>query len=520
MLPFKNDSNDSANIYLVNGLMESLLDNLQKIEDVRVVSRTSVEKYRENPKTIPQIARELNVSYLVEGSGQKIGDRILLSIQLIDGLSDRHLWSEQYSRQVSDIFDLQVEVAQRIAVEIEAIITPEEAEQIEKVPTDNLVAYEYFLKGLDLFYRGERESLDEAIRYYKKAIEHDPDFARAFAAIAIAYYSMDAYRAEKKFVDSISHFADQSLLLDPKLAQGLIAKALYHMSGEDYQKAVPFLEKALEYNPNSALVINILSDFYTRYAPDTEKYLEYALKGIGLDITSRDSVEASFICLHLSNAFIQAGFVDEAGMYIDKSLEYDPGNLYAEYVRAYILFARDRDLGQTRELLIKALNKDPSRFDILQEAGKICYYQRDYESAYTFYKKFLEIRDVQGLVVYRHENAKIAVVMREMGLDEESDALFRDYMEYAENDQSVYKHLSLAMYHANRGDPDSALEHLELFSGQEHFHYWTILFLEMDPLVDPIRDHPEFSRVISKIKVSFWKHHRQIRESLEQKELL
>ena len=99
VLPFINDSNDSTNVYIINGLMESTLNNLQKIKELRVISRTSVEKYRNNPKTIPEIARELNVHYLIEGSGQKIGDQILLNIQLIEAPSDKHLWSEQYNRR-------------------------------------------------------------------------------------------------------------------------------------------------------------------------------------------------------------------------------------------------------------------------------------------------------------------------------------------------------------------------------------------------------------------------------------
>ncbi|MBE9509811.1 MAG: helix-turn-helix domain-containing protein, partial [Bacteroidetes bacterium] len=187
VLPFKNDSNDSTNVYIINGLMESILNNLQKIEDLKVISRTSVEKYRNAPQIIPEIARQLNVNYFVEGSGQKIGDQILLNIQLIEAQTDKHLWSGQYSREAKDIFKLQMEVAKNIADEIEAIITPEEEERINKVPTENLVAYDYFLKGLDLFYKGSRESLVEAITYFEKAIEHDNEFARAYADIAIAY---------------------------------------------------------------------------------------------------------------------------------------------------------------------------------------------------------------------------------------------------------------------------------------------------------------------------------------------
>jgi len=180
VLPFKNDSNDSTNIHIINGLMESIINNLQKIEDIRVISRTSVEKYRTNPKTIPEMTKELNVNYFVEGSGQKIGDQILLNIQLIEAPSDKHLWAEQYNREAKDVFNLQNEVAKKIADEIQVIITPEEEERINKVPTDDLVAYDYFLKGLDLLYKGTRESLEEAITNFKKAIEYsikfDPQF--------------------------------------------------------------------------------------------------------------------------------------------------------------------------------------------------------------------------------------------------------------------------------------------------------------------------------------------------------
>jgi len=115
VLPFKNESSDSSNLYFVNGLMESALNNLQKIEDLRVISRTSVEKYRHTNKSTPEIAEELNVNYLVEGSGQRIGDRVLLNIQLIEASTDKPIWVKQYNQKVVDVFDLQNEVAKKIA---------------------------------------------------------------------------------------------------------------------------------------------------------------------------------------------------------------------------------------------------------------------------------------------------------------------------------------------------------------------------------------------------------------------
>jgi TolB-like protein/AraC-like DNA-binding protein/Tfp pilus assembly protein PilF len=521
VLPFINESNDSTNLYLINGLMESILDNLQKIEDLRVISRTSVEKYRGHPKIAPEIGRELNTNYLVEGSGQKIGDQILLNVKLIEASTDTHLWSKNYKREAGDIFDLQLEIAKSIAAEIQAIITPEEAEQIEKVPTDNLVAYDYFLQGLDHFQDDTREGLEIAIGLFEKAIEEDPGFARAHADIAISYALLDMNQREKKYSEKIDHFADRALLLDPQLAQSLIAKAMYHITGKEYEQALPYLEKALEYYPNSSLVINILSDYYTRYVPNTEKYLEYALMGIGLDIAAHDSIEASFIYLVLSNALMQTGFVEEAEKYIEVAFDYYPENAYAEILEPYILLAEDGDLEQTKTMLLEILQKDSTRHDVLKELGVICYFQRDYENAYDYFHKMAEVCREQGLDLYQGEKAKIGLVLSELGREGESEVYFQGYLEYAENDPSIYRDLSLAAYYSYMGDTERAMEHMKLFSVQEHYPYWYLLFLEMDdPLFDPMKDLPEFQKIMREISVKFWKNHKEIRDSLKKKGLL
>ncbi|MCK4699732.1 MAG: hypothetical protein KAT38_05345, partial [Bacteroidales bacterium] len=341
-----------------------------------------------------------------------------------------------------------------------------------------------------------------------------------YAEIAIAYYFLDIYQAEKKYSVQINSYADKALLFDSQLPQSLIAKALFYINNEEYELAVPYLETALLYNPNSALVINILSDFYTSYIPNTEKYLEYALKGIRIDIAANDSITTSYIYLHLSNAFIQSGFINEAEKYINKSLEYNPENLFSEYVKAYILFVRNRDLTQTKELLIEALNKDSTRLDIMQEIGKICYFMRDYESAYNYYKKFIEIKETQNLDIFRSENAKIGVVLSKMGLIEESEKYFKDFKDYAENDKSIYKHLNLAVFYSHKGDKQKAIEHMKLFSQQTNYHYWVVIFLKIDPLVDNIKDLPEFKKILNDIEKKFWRSHKQIKASLMEKELL
>jgi len=194
VLPFKNDSTDSTNVYLINGLMESILNNLAKIEDLRVLSRTSVEKYRNNPKLITEVAKDLNVTYIVEGSGQKVGEEILLTVQLIEAPKDKHLWSEQYKKEANDIIKLQIEVANTIAKEINAIITPREKQQIESIPTENLTAWDLFLRAKSAWAESwitrEMSALENVRNYLLKAIELDPKFSTAYAQLGILYYML------------------------------------------------------------------------------------------------------------------------------------------------------------------------------------------------------------------------------------------------------------------------------------------------------------------------------------------
>jgi TolB-like protein/AraC-like DNA-binding protein/Tfp pilus assembly protein PilF len=520
VLPFKNESNDSTNVYLINGLMESTLGSLQKIKDLRVISRTSSEKYRNTSKSIPEMARELNVSYFVEGSGQKIGDQILLNIQLIDGSTDRHLWSIQYRRETKDIFQLQQEIAKSIAEEIKAIITPEEEKRISKKPTENLAAYDLFLKGQNLQMLNDRENLKQAVEFFKQATEQDREFALAYAEIAISYYYLDVFQSNKEHTNDIGVYADKALLYDSKLGDCLLAKAVSYMAKKEFDSAVPYLEKALEYNPNSAQVIAFLSDFYGLFNPNTAKYLQYALKGVQLDIASLDSGTASLTYLRLGNALIQTGFVDESLKYIDKSLEYNPKNPYSRYIRAFILLAKNGDWKNTRELLLTEYNKDTTRIDILQDIGKISYYLKDYKGAYRYYKKFIAFREAQRLDIYKHENLIIAYVLAQVGQKEKAEGLVKGYKEFIDSDKSIYRELGFSAYYTYLGDQPKAIEHMKLFAKEGNVQYWIILFLEEDPILSRIKDNSEFRKHFNEAKSRFWKTHDALKLILDQNRLL
>lgn len=519
VLPFKNESSDSSNVYFVNGLMESTLSKLQKINDLKVISRTTSEKYRQSDKSIPEIAKELEVNYLVEGSGQKVGELVLLNVQLIEAASDKPIWSQQYKRKFEDIFELQNDIAQEISIAIKALVTPQELAIIQKKPTDNLVAYEYYLQALDPFYGRTTEGLNNAIVLFEKAIEQDEEFALAYANIAISYYFLDLFQNEKQYTEAINRYSDQALLYDSKSDLCLTSKALFYIENKEYHLALPHLNKALEYNPNSALAYRMLANFYAYYEPNTKKYLQYALMDSQLDGKGLDSSSASYGYLGLSNALLQAGFFEESLKYVNRSLDYDANNYYSPHLKIFVQFAKDNDFVRTQRRLTELWQKDTTRLDILQDIGKICYSQEKYDSAYYYYDKFVRIREANQLNRYIEENVKIAHVYRMMGRQQKADSLFADYVVYANEIQTPYQSVTKACMHAYLGETEEAIEQLKVFSELRNIQYWFLL-MKSDPLLEPLKEHPEFEAIMQKIENSYWQDHEELKNELINKGVL
>jgi TolB-like protein/AraC-like DNA-binding protein len=520
VLPFKNMSADSTNLYFVNGLMEASLNKLQKIRDLRVVSRTSVEKYRNSQQSAAEIAYDLKVKYLVEGSGQKIGDEVLLNVQLIDAQNDTPIWTKQYKEKWTDVFTLQNTVAKKIALAIEANVTPAELEQIDKKPTENLQAYDYYLQGVQSQQKNTDEGWLNAVSLFEKALQEDSEFAMAYAQIAISYFFLDLYKIEKEYTDEINENADKALLHDSKSDLSLIAKAVYYISNREFNLAIPHLEKALEYNPNSSSVVLILADLYARAVPNTKKYLKYALKGVQLDIQANDSVSKSFIYLSLSNALVQNGFVERSYSFIQLAHSYNPNNPYVPYLKAYIEYALNKNMRVTTEKLIKEFEKDTLRSDIVQEIGKMYYYQEDYEKAHQYYLKYIALKGENQIDVFPQENLKIGIVFEKLGYKEQAKQFFEAYNQYCENDTSIYKPASMAIKYLYEGNKDAAIEQFQRFAQNGEFQYWMLLFLEQDPLMKQLASHPKYAETMRMIFDKFEENHQEVKKMLQDNNLL
>lgn len=310
------------------------------------------------------------------------------------------------------------------------------------------------------------------------------------------------------------------MLYDSRSAKSLIAKALYYINVNEYRLAVPHLKKALEYNPNSSSVVQILADLYSRAIPDTGKYLQYALKGLQLDIETNDSISKSYMYLALSNAFVQNGFTNEAKKYIDLSLDNNPENYYAPFLNVFIQYAQHQNIERATNALENEWKKDTTRLDIMQEVGKFYYFQEKYDRAFYYYDKFVKIKENNGLSMYPQENLKIGLVYDKMGLHESAEDFYKAYAEYCKNDQSIYQPASLAMKYLHEENPNLAIEQLKLFATKNNYQYWVLLFLEEDPLMKTLKSHPAYDEVIQKIRDRFWENHNELKKSLKDKNLL
>jgi len=286
VLPFKNNSPNDSTSYFIDGVMEEMLTNLQSVKSLRVISRTSVEKYRNQAKSIPEIAKELGVNYIVEGSGQNSGNRFRLRVQLIRADKEGHLWAKSYEQEnpeAKDYFSIQSQVAQAIAAQLEAAITPQEKQLIEKTYTFSLEAYDAYLKGE--FYRKKetKNDLDTALRYYKIALEKDPDYALVYCGIAYIYF---AY-VEMGYLSPSEGFPKEyaaimtAQKLDSTLAEVHLGIAMYKVYSEwDWKGGESEYKKAIRINPNNAEARASYSVLLSRLGRSVEamEQIEFALK--------------------------------------------------------------------------------------------------------------------------------------------------------------------------------------------------------------------------------------------------
>ena len=268
VLPFDNLSDDKSNGYFATGMQDEILTRLSGIHDIKVISRTSTEKYASHPPDLKTVGRELDVATVLEGSVQKAGDSVHINVQLIDTANDGHLWAQSYDRDLKDIFAVERDVAQNIADALKAQLKPQEVAQVAAVPTTNPAAYDLYLRATEHYNRAHDQDvltateMPQAIAMFEKALGVDPKFALAAAKIADAHMRMyfNAPDRTETRLAAAKAAADRALALQPGLGEAHLALAEYYYWGHrDYAAATEQAQLAQQSLPNSADVAGVLA---------------------------------------------------------------------------------------------------------------------------------------------------------------------------------------------------------------------------------------------------------------------
>jgi TolB-like protein/Tfp pilus assembly protein PilF/class 3 adenylate cyclase len=452
VLPFENLSPDPDNAYFADGMQDEILARLSKIADLKVISRTSTEKYKSAPDNLREIAKQLGVGNVLEGSVQRSGDSVRVNVQLINALNDAHLWGDTYDRKLTDIFSVESDIAKTIADTLQAKLTGAEKQMIAAQPTSDLTAYDLYLKGRLLWSKRGGENLRQAISFYEQAIALDPNYALAHAGLAEAYVLLPFYTATAPLeaFPKGKAAALKALQLDDRLAEAHTALAyLLYLGDMDMADSTAEFQRAIALNPNYATV----HQWYQNGTPTAFGRFDEAIaegkRAIELDPLS------PVINTDLGYTLINARRYDEAIVQLRKTLEIDPTFYYAHYT-----------LGMALQL------------------------KGDLPDAIAEYTKAQRLTDNNLLA-----RVLLAVAKAQSGDKKAAVQVLAELEELSRNRYvSAY---SRALLYLSLNNPEEAIRWLE--QGFADHEGRPLTWIKVDPLLDPLRGDPRFEALVQKV---------------------
>jgi TolB-like protein/Tfp pilus assembly protein PilF len=454
VLPFENLSSDPDNAYFTEGIQDEILARLAKIADLKVISRASTQRYKSSPDDLPEIAKRLGVSNILEGSVQKTADRVRVTVQLINAASDAHLWGETYDRSLTDVFAAESDIARAIADTLRAKLTGSEQNALTARPTENPEAHQLYLRGRYFWNKRTGADFKKAIGYFNQAIEKDPNYALAYAGLADAYVLLSAYAeaSPKNSLPQAKAAAAKALELDSTLgeAHASLAQALlaYDLN---FAEATREFRWAIELNPNYATAHHWYGESVLGPLGKFEEAIAEARRALELDPLSV-IINADFGSA-LTNARRYAQAIEQ----LRKTVEMDPGFYYAHWT-----------LGNALEL--KGFN----------------------EEAVAEYKKAIALNDDPlPRALLGHLYAKI-------GRKDEALAILKQLRELRESSKERYvSPYNLALIHLGLGQKNEAIQLLE--ETYEERDGYNIVFIKVEVLLDPLRGDPRFEALVQKV---------------------
>jgi TolB-like protein/Tfp pilus assembly protein PilF len=527
VLPLEYLSANPDNEYLANGVLDAITGHLSLIKGLRVMPRTSVEQYREYKKTAKEIGEELDVSYLVEGSFQMVDNQVKLIIQLVHAEEGDHIFFKEYDRNYSDIFAVQSEVSQTIAKEIEVAITPEEKQRIEKRSTANLTAYDFYLKGNEeyenyWFYSKDPEALERSEDLYYKALEYDSTFAQAYCGLAAVYldkHGWDTYFPES-VLDSALNLANIALSFDDQLADAYLFRGQYYNMRNNIEKAINEYDKAIKINPNLSAAYRALGKLYS--LDDFVRAIDNFHKAASVN---RGPL-FPYLLREISGVYAQAGFIEKAVSYTTEALKLD-GDTAKYYYQLSNYEYYNGNYEKAIEIWKKSYAIDSTNRYVNFRLGMTYLFLGQFDKYLIYLNKFKNSIETSN-IFYPMCMIRIGHAYWVNGYKEEGKYYLEKGLEFHNEMVEMDRHLfgdfvtfyNLASVHAFLGDRDKAFENLRQLNQWEIMPQRMVAYFKDDPMLDSIRDEPEFQQILRDVEAKYQAEHERVRKWLEENDML
>jgi len=541
VLPFQNLSKDEENAFFADGVQDEILTTLAKVADLKVISRTSVMQYKEIEKrNLPEIAQALKVAHVLEGSVQRSANRVRVTAQLIDARTDAHLWAERYDRELADVFAIQTEIAEKIAQQLQARLSPTEKAAIEAKPTQNIGAYDLYLraKGMWRTPGAARETRDEAVRLLEEAVARDPTFVAALSLLArvhLSYYWV-AYDETPERLALAEKAIDAAARLQPDAGEVHLARAFFHYWGKrDFDAALAELAVARRSLPNDSDAVFLTGSLQRRQGrwDEATRHLQAAAA-----LDPRDVGRQS----ELASIYRQQHRYAEAAQVLDRALALAPNDFELHRARADLDLVEYADLRRMQEVATGDAAKSVPSDQAALFRMQLALAQRNYRAAQEALAGYQqrEINQAAGFVVPREYYE--GVIADGLGDPEQAQASFLAARERAAarvaarptegialsvlgQIEARLGHKEEALRHAERGVELYAISGDELQKGSAILRLAAICsrvgefdraldlleeraklpngpaygYLRLNPDWDPLRSHPRFERLVASL---------------------
>jgi serine/threonine protein kinase/Flp pilus assembly protein TadD len=513
VLPFENLSADPDNEYFSDGITEDIITQLSKIADLSVISRTSTMRYKNTDKSLREIGEELRVDAILEGSVRRAGEQVRITGQLIDARSDEHLWAETYDREIKDIFKVQSDVAEKIARALEVRLTREERGRIKTEPTQDMAAYDAYLRGREFYYKYHQEDNEAAIAMFKKALRLDPEYAPAYAGLADAYAQRAGrFGSADVWLDSAFVVANKAIELNPELAEAYKALGLVHQIRGRFSKGLDAIKKALEYNPNYEAAVGNRG-WTAIYTGRPDEAIHWFKKA------DRLGGEGDLRVLHLSGlgfAYLLLDDPEKTRQYFEEAREIKPDETILIVGKVWLAMTEER-YNEIRDGISKLMLLAPDHPFLLYWLGMVEIMEGNLSDARLYFDKAIESHvGIQSPFYGTHEShVKLAWVLGQLGesdaadvlLDEASNAV-RDAVK--NGDENSYQFYLLAEAECIRGNRSGALQWLQkaFDSG-----FIVLRLVETDPLLADLRDDRQFKEMTADFRARIAKKRERVEDN-------